>query len=54
MLRTFAKRYMHLMAGQVNLGEDAAFAWATALSASRTLDGLSDIVPVCSLKEKGW
>lgn len=45
---------MHLKAGLDNFGEEAASEWAFALSASRSMDGLSDVVPVCSLKEKGW
>ncbi|KAF2819453.1 hypothetical protein CC86DRAFT_388241 [Ophiobolus disseminans] len=45
---------MHHKAGRDNVGEQGALEWAAALSASRSLDGLSDLVPVCSLKEKGW
>lgn len=45
---------MHMKAGYDNIGVDGASEWALVLSASRSLDGLSDIVPVCSVKEKGW
>ncbi|KAJ4300888.1 hypothetical protein N0V90_002976 [Kalmusia sp. IMI 367209] len=45
---------MHMKAGLDNIGNEGAPEWAFALSASRSLDGLSDIVPVSSVKEKGW
>lgn len=45
---------MHLSTGYDNIGFDGAPEWALALSASRSLDGLSDLVPRCGIKEKGW
>jgi hypothetical protein len=45
---------MHMKTGYDNIGNEGAPEWALALSASRSMDGLADIVPVCLVKEKGW
>jgi hypothetical protein len=45
---------MHMKTGYDNIGNKGAPEWALALSASRSMDGLADIVPVCSVKERGW